>query len=231
MHYRETVKRALLGIFGTLLGLLGLGALAAGAGVLAVFGMDGVARVGLGEVRADKGRAVVVNDFQIEAPVPVPIQEGWLDLELEVLGEQSHFVGVAPKPDALKYLRGVPYEIVNSVDTTEGELQSTRIPGDAKPSPPQSEQFWTDQQTGTDVVVAWPVSATDTTLVVMNEDSSAGVAAQIDVRVGVSWAVPVGIGLAIAGLIAVGLGIWMLAAAMKPKESEYDWPAPGAGQG
>lgn len=233
VDYGGQVKRVVLGILGAVLGLAGLGLFAVGAILLTVFGTDGRATVPIGTLDAQDGRAVVVTDFQISSSTPVPFDESWFDLQLQVTGDSAHFVGVAPKADSLRYLQGVPYQLVTGFDSSQDVIKATSIPGDARPSPPADQTFWTDQQTGTDVRVQWPVSDTDTTLVVMDEDGSTGVIAAVSVLLTVSWAGAAGIGLAITGLLIVVIAIVILVLAFRAGNDNAQppaaWPAPMQG--
>lgn len=224
------MKRALLAIIGGILGLTGLGFLVIGGILLAVFGTDGEAAVPIGSVASPKGRAVVINNFQIDAADSLPLNESWFDLKLQVTGNQSHFVGVAPKKDSLRYLQGVPYELITGVDSSSGTLKGTSIPGSSKPEPPEAQTIWDTKETGDDTTVTWPVSNVDTSLVVMNEDLSSGVAADVNVDVRIAWASGAGIGLVVAGILAVVVGIIMLAMAMrsKPQPAEAALPSSDA---
>lgn len=214
----------MLGLLGALLGIIGLGLLGAGAVLLAVFGTDGQAKVPIGSLSSDEGRAVVVRDFEIDSDTPVPVDESWFDLRLEVTGKQPLFVGVAPKADTLEYLRGVPYELVTDVDTVTDSVESTTIPGDRVPEEAAAQAFWSDQQSGRAATVAWPVSNADTTLVVMNEDVSRGVDAHVAVLATISWAGSAAIGMAIAGLVVAGVAIAVLVVAFRAGPPQ---PQPG----
>lgn len=215
MHYRETVKRLVLGLLGALLALIGLGLLGGGSVLLAIFGTDNQAQIPIGRLTADSGRAVVVTDFQISSSTPLPVDESWFDLELEVTGKKPLFVGVAPKSASLDYLQGVPYELVTGFDSSSDTLNSTTIPGDRVPPDPTAQTIWSDQQSGRASSVAWPVSDNDTTLVVMNADAASGVSASVAVRATVGWASPMAIGLMIAGLVLMVVAIFVLVLAFR----------------
>lgn len=215
MDYRENVKRLVLGLLGALLGLIGLGLLGGGGVLLSLFGTDGEADIPIGQVSGDAVRAVVVTDFQISSSTALPVDETWFDLRLEVTGEQPLFMGVADKPDSLQYLQGVPYELVTGIDSSSDSMDSTTIPGDRVPPDPGAETIWTDQQTGRQASVAWPVSNSDKTLVVMNRDASKGVAADISVIATVTWIGPLAVGMLIAGVVLVGLALLLLVLAFR----------------
>lgn len=230
VDYGGRVKRVVLGILGAVLGLVGLGLLGLGALLLSVFGTDGRATVPIGTVSSQDGRAVVVTDFQISSSAPIPFDQSWFGLQLQVSGDKAHFVGVAPKADSLRYLQGVPYDLITGFDSSDDEIRTTSIPGDARPAPPAAQTFWSDQQTGTDVQVDWPVSGTDTTLVVMNEGGGSDVSARVSVLLTIAWAGAAGIGSAVAGLIVIGIAIAVLVVAMRANSDDATppsaWPAP-----
>ena len=209
------VKRVILGILGAVLGLIGLAVLGAGGTLLALFGTDGQSSIPIGRVTSDTGRAVVVTDFQISSSTPIPLDESWFDLALQVSGKQSHFVGVASKAQTLEYLQGVSYNLVTNFDSESGDITSTPIPGDRRPEPATTSTIWTDQQTGQQVSVAWPVSDEDTSLVIMNEDGSPGVRATVDVLLTIAWAGAAAIGLLISGLILIVVAIVILVLALR----------------
>ena len=112
-------------------------------------------------------------------------------------------------------LQGVPYELVTGIDSSSDSMDSTTIPGDRVPPDPGAETIWTDQQTGRQASVAWPVSNSDKTLVVMNRDASKGVAADISVIATVTWIGPLAVGMLIAGVVLVGLAILLLVLAFR----------------
>lgn len=186
-----------------------------GAVLLALFGTDGKAQIPIGRIAGDQARAVVVTDFQISSSTPLPVEESWFDLQLEVTGQRPLFVGVAPKADSLDYLQGVPYELVTGFDSSSDDLRSTSIPGDRVPADPASEVLWTDQQTGRQPSVTWPISNDDTTLVVMNRDASRGVSADVAVIATVGWASTAAIGMLIAGLVVLIVAIVVLVMAFR----------------
>lgn len=204
-------------VLGALLGLAGLGFLAASSLVLALFGTDNRAVLPVGTVAAD-GRAVAVNDFQIEAPAPLPLEQDWFDLEIEVKSQKPLFVGVAEKQDVIRYLQGVPFELVTGLDTSTGSIEGRSLPGSARPEPPADQEFFTDTGSGRDVVVAWPVSPDQTTLLIMNQNLSRSVDAELDVVVTVPWARNAIIGTAVIGLLLVALALVLLVKASRSEQ-------------
>lgn len=228
MHYGEIVRRLVLGLLGALLGLTGLAVMSGGLVLLGLFGVDGRASIPLGSLTSDTGRAVVVTDFEIGTSAPVPVDESWFDLRLDVSGAQPLFVGVADRDDSLDYLQGVPYTLVTGIDSEASALDNTRIPGDRTPSDPASEDFWTDDQSGREASVQWPVTDARTTLVVMNADASRGIDADVEVLVTISWVGPLAVGLTVAGVVLIIVGIIVLVVGLRAKQDPMvSAPPPG----
>jgi hypothetical protein len=228
VHYGESVRRLILGLLGALLGLIGLGVMSGGLVLLGLFGVDGRTAVQLGSLESDTGRAVVVTDFEISTSAPVPVDESWFDLRLNVSGAQSLFVGVADRDDSLEYLQGVPYTLVTGIDSEAGALDSTRIPGDRIPPDPASQDLWTDGQSGREASVQWPVTDARTTLVVMNSDVSRGIDADVEVDVTISWVGPLAVGLVVAGVVLIIFGIVVLVIGLRTEqEPQMTAPPPG----
>ena len=225
------VKRVVLGILGAVLGLVGLGLLFAGGVLFSIFGSDGEADIPLGRLAAKEGRAVVVTDFEIASTTPAPLEQSWFDLQLQITGKKELFAGVASREDTLKYLQGVPYELVTTIDSSGDGLDSTTIPGDAVPSDPQAETFWTDSGAGRKVDVTWPIGTGETTLMIMNSDASSPVRADVSVVAAVSWAVPAAIGAVVAGVVLAVVALLLVVLAFRSGGKNDQWPPPAPQSG
>ena len=80
-------------------------------------------------------------------------------------------------------------------------------PGGRPDGPPAAQPFWTAQATGTNVSLTWPASEGTWSIVVMNADASAGVAADLALGVKVNFLGWVALGLFIAGGLLVLAGV------------------------
>ena len=76
--------------------------------------------------------------------------------------------------------------------------------------PPAAQPFWTAKTTGTNVSLTWPASEGTWSIVVMNADASAGVAADLDLGVKVNFLGWVALGLLIVGGILVLAGVALM---------------------
>ncbi len=117
------------------------------------------------------------------------------------------FVGVAPTDDVEDYLAGVDRTEVIDLDDTEYRQHAGGAPGAA----PGQTDIWTEQVSGPGTqTLTWEPTDGDWSVVVMNQDATAGV----DVRADVGATVPI-LGdalwlLLIAGLAIGGTGVAVL---------------------
>ena len=114
------------------------------------------------------------------------------------------FIGVAPAAAVTAYLSGVAHDEVVDIEMHgwKGPLSKRlplRAPAAAPAGPPAAQPFWTAKATGTNVSLTWPASKGTWSIVVMNADGSAGVAADLGLGVKVNFLGWVALGLLIAG--------------------------------
>jgi hypothetical protein len=144
-------------------------------------------------------------------------RDRWGKIRLEVTPRdgQRLFVGIARTDDAADYLSGTNHELVTDVEYAPFRADYRRLDGDAKPTRPAAQRFWAASAHGAGTqALTWDVEDGDWSIVVMNEDASAGVdagvkaGADVPVLSGAGWASLASglIMLAIAATLAV-LGI------------------------
>jgi len=112
------------------------------------------------------------------------------------------FVGIAATGDVLRYLSGVAWSRVQRIG--DSHVEYTDISGGAAPGLPAATPIWQAQAQGTGTqAVTWRVQGGDWSVVVMNADSSRGIAFRADAGATVPWLLWVGIGtLVLAVLLA-----------------------------
>jgi hypothetical protein len=89
------------------------------------------------------------------------------------------FAAIAPAPAARSYLSGVAYTSVTSLGN---RATMTAHLGTARPRPPATAGIWTAQATGTGTrALVWTVRDGDWMAVAMNPDGSAGVSVRADI--------------------------------------------------
>ncbi|MBC2931436.1 DUF4389 domain-containing protein [Nocardioides sp. zg-1228] len=186
---RWTVAKVLSVVVGSFLVLMSL-TLAAGALIVAAVGLaedDGF----LTSPRIDVDsatHAVISQDGRLDmGDVGSDLPDGLVGdvrVSAESVSGTPLFVGVAPTADVRRYLSGVEHATLEDVHDDHAELRTTR--GDAPASPPAQETFWAAKASGADATLTWELAGGDWTVVVMNEDGSAGVSARVATGVKVS---------------------------------------------
>ena len=131
-------------------------------------------------------------------------------LKLEATGAQPVFVGVGPSSEVTDYLREVGRAQLDEIGpfTDNFDLQVTG--GSAPASPPGDQPFWVASAEGDGTqTLTWDIEQGDWTVVLMNADGSAEVAADVvaGAKIGVI------LGIAIATLVA-GILVGLAAAAL-----------------
>jgi hypothetical protein len=93
------------------------------------------------------------------------------------------FLGIAPTSAVEDYLSGVAHDEITDWDTNLAALTDieyrTNV-GTAPPGPPGTETFWATSGEGTEMqTLDWTIESGDWTVVIMNADAAAGVAAEL----------------------------------------------------
>jgi hypothetical protein len=230
------VKKVVLIVLGSLIGLIGLGLLAGGIALAAVFGPDG--RFESSAERLDTSTYALLSEpVRLQSDAPVDSDFGGVKVGLRADGNASKpvFVGIAPTAAVNQYLDGVPSDVVTEWHYG-GSVQKTRVNGETSPEPPTEQAFWTVKSTGSEANVTWKLRSGSYRLVVMNADGSQAVDVDAKWRVEIPWIFPLGIGLLIAGVIAVVLGVVLLVLGIRTRTSPPPvapasagtWTAPNA---
>jgi hypothetical protein len=114
------------------------------------------------------------------------------------------FLGVAPRADALNYLRGVAYDEPTQWLGAQGGLAYRSHAGTRPLTPPATQPFWVAQTSGTGTqALPWTVEPGQWAIVLMNAGASRGVAATVSLAA----TAPVLFGLALGLLIGGGVAL------------------------
>ncbi|HMK13207.1 MAG TPA: hypothetical protein VK461_16585, partial [Acidimicrobiales bacterium] len=136
------MKKPVLIVVGALVILLGLGFLAVGVVLLAIFGGDGQIESGSHPFTAN-GRALVSAATQIIDSAPVDAGGG---IRLRVSADPTNgkdvFVGVGPAADVDRYLAGASVDEISDFRLRPFRLETTATPGEAVPANPNDQEFW-----------------------------------------------------------------------------------------
>jgi Domain of unknown function (DUF4389) len=233
-------------ILGSLMGLLGLAVLAAGAGLAAVSASqseDGFATpravFSVGSYAVTSPGIEITGDAAI--PTSLPFEIATFRLQATAADpDEEVFIGIAPRADVERYLASVHHSVVRDIDYRPFSVEYRDVQGTEEPEPPDAQDFWIESASGQGPQqVAWRPQVGDWSVVVMNADASEGVDVGVvgRVRTDVLW--PVAIGLIVGGglLFLVGLALLIPGAiglgrhAASPQTPLVPAPAAGPGAG
>jgi hypothetical protein len=124
------------------------------------------------------------------------------------------FVGIAPSSDVESYLEGVAHSVVTGLD--RGPEYRDRA-GGPPASPPGEQSFWAESTSGSgEQTLEWDPEEGNWSAVVMNEDGSRGVAAELSIGAELDSLLWIGIGmLAVGALLAAAAALAITAGARR----------------
>jgi hypothetical protein len=152
-------------------------------------------------------RALVTAKVDVDGDIPNWVLDK-VRVRVEPVGDRRVFAGLARTEDVRRYLAGVAHTEVSDVDLEPFDVTYVAHPGARTAPAPETRRFWRATAAGTGARdLVWKPSKGDWSVVVMNADGSAGVAADVSVGANapiVLWAAigAAGIGIALAGLAA-----------------------------
>ncbi|MGZ8783686.1 MAG: DUF4389 domain-containing protein [Gaiellaceae bacterium] len=219
-HRGGTGGRIALVVAGTIAGLLALGLLVGGCALVAV---DQTQRDDDGFLMSP-AQDFSTSTYAIEsesADLDVEGAEWALDTFLGTVRIRSEsdlpvFIGIGPAREVTRYLGGVERDVVADLDS-DGDPEYSRRPGGTPSAPPGNETFWVASTAGAgERTLEWEPEDGDWRAVVMNEDPSRGVSAELSIGAELDSILWIGIGLLVAGaLFAAGCALAITAAARR----------------
>ena len=213
-------------IAGGVAALLGVLALVAGTGLIAVHQneRDGDGYYGSGSQRlSTAGYALTARDIDLGSTAADAIPEGVLGkvrVRAERAGGEPVFVGIARERDVNAYLGGVAQSEVD--DPTADPPEYVTHEGGAPRGRPGAQDFWVASSEGSGRrTVAWDVDGGRWAVVAMNADGSRGVSLDAEVGARVGWLLGAGIGLLVLGaLLALGGALLIVLGARGPRAGQ-----------
>ena len=213
--------KIVLGVLGVLLTLIGFGLLAGGGTVLwanASQRDDGGFFTSSTSSFASPGFAVSSGRLGLVTGLPDRLSSPGDIVTFKSEGGSMNgkplFIGIAPASDVTAYLSGVAHDEVVDVhmDGWKGRLSKDyrTSPGGPPAGPPAAQPFWTAKTTGTTVSLAWPAREGTWSIVVMNVDASAGVAADLSLGIKVNFLGWVALGLLTVGSVLLLVGVALM---------------------
>jgi hypothetical protein len=127
------------------------------------------------------------------------------------------FVGIGPAGDVTRYLGGVERDVVDDLDS-DGNPEYSRRPGGAPTGQAGDETFWVASTAGAgERTLDWEPEDGDWRAVVMNEDASRGVSAELSIGAELDSILWIGIGLLVAGALFAGGSALAITAATRSR--------------
>jgi hypothetical protein len=134
------------------------------------------------------------------------------DVKVRSVSDEPVFVGIGPTDEVSAYLRGVRYEQVGDL----AEPSGTVIPGRDRPADPAAQRFWVASSTGAgEQALRWNVQDGDWRAVVMADDGSRPVEAELAIGAEVPDLLSISLGLLAGGAVLLALGGVALVAAVR----------------
>lgn len=201
-------------VVGSMLALLSIGLLVSG-GALRV--TDGFARQEDGylmssPVRVESpGHAVTSPSVELaRGAAKVSLPERWLGtvkVEADPRNSERVFVGVARTRDVATYLAGVAHSsMVFAHDGSDPRF--TFVDGGPPDRPPADETFWLASATGAGrQTMTWPSEGGDWTLVVMDAEGTAPVAADVTLGATAPIIGDLAVGMLVAGAVLLAISV------------------------
>jgi hypothetical protein len=204
-------------VVGTIAGLLALGLLGSGCALVAV---DQTQRDDDGFVMSPTQDfstptyAIVSESADLDAKGAEWALDTFLGtVRIRSESDRPVFVGIGPAGEVTRYLGGVERDVVDDLDS-DGDPEYSRRPGGAPSAPPGNETFWVASTAGAgERTLEWEPEDGDWRAVVMNEDASRAVSADLSIGAELDSILWIGIGLLVAGaLFAAGSALAITAA-------------------
>jgi hypothetical protein len=122
------------------------------------------------------------------------------------------FIGVAPTSQVSKYLSGVARDRIKSIDLSAETVQYDHVDGLKMPGAPGEQSFWVAKVEGTGTqTLEWALEPGDWTVVIMNADASAPLAANMKMGARFGIVSTLIVGLTAAGCVLVAIGATLIA--------------------
>lgn len=216
--------KIILLVFGAMVLLVAVALLFSGGALVWTYHApsDGAGFVGTKDIHIDRdSRAIITRPVDIDEDALTVLN--WIGLDtIKVVGSNDNlskqiFMGIADEWDVRYYLRDVDLDEMTRFAHWLSFTGVTyeRNPGAREPASPASESFWEswavstpDERTQT---LEWEPEAGRHTLVLMNDDGSAGVDLTVAVKVQIPEVVfSLGIALLVGGMVALAIGAIMV---------------------
>ena len=215
--------KIILLVFGIIVILISFGLLAGGGALIWVDAthVDDEEFINSDTINIERDtRAVITGPIDIDEEALRVLN--WMgiitDFEIEGRSNDSSkgiFIGVADESDVEAYLSNVAYDEMTFIDfgwqLSIDDINYTKHPGNSIPVAPTSETFWTVSSHGTGTqTMAWETEAGRHSIVLMNDDGSAGVDLSVIYKVKIPSLFGLSVGLLVGGIVVLIGGCFMV---------------------
>ncbi|MGZ8795173.1 MAG: DUF4389 domain-containing protein [Gaiellaceae bacterium] len=139
-------------------------------------------------------------------------------IRIRATGDKPIFLGIGRATDVQRYLAGTSSTRVENVDYHPFRVTYVNVDGAGQPAPPAAQDFWVASSGGPGTrTVSWGLAKGKWSVVLMNADASAGVAADVSAAAKISWLRWLILGLLAAGTVVVFVGALMIYLAVRPR--------------
>ena len=236
-----TTGRIILLIFGLLILLASLPLLIGGGSILGVnaFLPDDDGFFTSGDHRLDRDSyAMVTESADIDFGEEWDGGWGWcgdwdsgdfVTIKIEGKNNDSSkgiFIGIADESDWEAYLNDVEYDEITDISLDPFKVEYKNHAGNSSPAAPTSQTFWIEEVYGTGLqILEWELEMGTYSVILMNDDGSRGVDADVAVGARVPWLFGLGVGLVVGGVAALIIGILMVIFSLRGrKKSQLSEP-------
>jgi len=224
--------RIILLVFGILIIVWSVGLLIAGGALLwvnsALMDSEGFLTTRTIDLEQDSHAIVTV-------PADIDVGAEWLwdwgdlgTVKVEGSNDDSAkqiFIGVSGESDLNTYLEDVEYDEVTGFSIYPYRVTYTNHQGDSEPAAPVSETFWRASVHGAGIqTLEWELEAGSYSLVLMNDDGSAGIDLSVVFGVKVPPLFGVAVGFIVSGTVALIVGIIMVFFAVRGRRTPQPTP-------
>ena len=110
-----------------------------------------------------------------------------------------------------KYLAGVAHDKITRIDWMAGSVEYSHVDGTTLPSAPGKQSFWIAKEEGEGTqTLEWELQPGDWTVVIMNADAGAPVAATMSVGAHFGILGPIVVGLTVGGLVLLAIAATLI---------------------
>jgi hypothetical protein len=229
-------RRVIALVVASIIAVLGLGLLAAGASLGWALGTqrDDTGFFTTPDERFETDSfALTTADIDLGRPGR---DDWWADRDLATVritvdnaDARPVFVGIGPASDVEAYLAGVPHDDITDVDFDRHSVEYRRenAGGISAPAPPADQAFWVARASGANSQsLTWDLEPGRWAIVVMNADATTAVVADIELGGRIDYLAQIAIGLGISGLMMLAMATAMIVGGVGRARVAPDAPIP-----